>query len=100
MLIMRIFSWNMRGLNALSKHRILKKKIDQEKEDIVMLQETKCDNNNMKKIAKKTWKQCEVVCIEAKGPSGGLALLWNPNNVKVDLVSQSNRIITILYIKN
>jgi exonuclease III len=44
---MKIFSWNIRGLDAASKYRILMKNIDQEKTDITLLQETKCDDRNM-----------------------------------------------------
>jgi len=53
MLIMKFFSWNMRELNALPKQRIVRKKIEQEKPNMVMLQETKCDSNNMRKITRK-----------------------------------------------
>jgi hypothetical protein len=47
---MKIMSWNVRGLNALSKHRMLKKGLHRRME-VVMIQETKCDKVNMKKIA-------------------------------------------------
>jgi hypothetical protein len=89
---MKIFSWNIRGLNVASKHRILRKKLNQVNADLVMLQETKCDSRNMELIARKIWKLCDLLCSEADGASGGLALLWNPKKIKVDLVSQSKRI--------
>ena len=38
------------------------------------------------------------ICI-TKGALGGIALVWNKNNVKVDMVFQPNRIIKILYKK-
>jgi exonuclease III len=94
---MKIFSWNIRGLNVASKHRILRKNLDQEKEDIVMLQETKCDSRNMELIARKIWNSCDLICSEVDGALGGISLLWNPNKIKVDMVSQTNRIITISY---
>jgi exonuclease III len=50
---MKLISWNVCGLNAPSKHRMLKKRITQEKVEIVMIQETKCDRETMGKITKK-----------------------------------------------
>jgi hypothetical protein len=47
MLIMKITFWNIRGMNDLSKQRMLKKKILGMKADIVLLQETKCDKGNI-----------------------------------------------------
>jgi exonuclease III len=75
MLMMKVISWNMWGLKAPSKQRTLKKKLNQEKVDFMLLQETKCDRETMRKIANKVWKNCEMVCIEAEGASGGLATL-------------------------
>jgi exonuclease III len=94
---MKIFSWNIRGLNGISKHRILRNRLKQENMDLVMLQETKCDRKSMESIARKIWKPCEFICSEAEGASRGLAFLWNPSKIKVELRSQSKRIITISY---
>jgi exonuclease III len=79
---MNIISWNVRGLNAPSKHRMLRKRIIQEKAEIVMLQETKCDMRTIRSIAQKVWKGCAVEVIEAEGASGGLAILWDLKNSK------------------
>lgn len=88
---------NIRGLNGISKHRILRNKLKQENIDIVMLQETKCDKKSMEIIARKTWNQCDFGCSEADGASGGLSFLWNPSKIKVELRAQSKWIITISY---
>jgi exonuclease III len=94
---MKIFSWNIRGLNAISKHRILRTKLKQENMDLVMLQETKCDRKSMELIARKIWKPCDFICSEEDGASDGLSFLWNLSKLKVELISQSKRIITISY---
>ena len=39
--MMKILSWNIRGLNNLGKQRYLKDKLKKEKHDIMLLQETK-----------------------------------------------------------
>jgi len=53
---MNIMSWNVRGLNALSKHRMLKKIIAQERVEVMMIHETKCDKETIRKITQKVWK--------------------------------------------
>jgi exonuclease III len=67
---MNLISWNVRGLIAPSKHIIPKKIITQEKSDVVLIQETKCDKMTMVKIAKKIWENCAVEVVELEGASG------------------------------
>jgi exonuclease III len=50
---MKILSWNIRGLNGSSKHRILRNRLRQENMDIVILQETKCHKKSMESIARR-----------------------------------------------
>jgi hypothetical protein len=45
---------------------MLKKRIIQEKVEIVMIQETKCDRTSMEKLAKKIWKGCEVEAVDSE----------------------------------
>ena len=49
---MKVLSWNVRGLGSLRKLRLLKKKIMQEKLDLVFLQETKCMNQKLDEVGK------------------------------------------------
>jgi len=53
---MKVISWNARGLNSQAKQRILKRKFQKEKPDIMFIQETKCTNNNMGNISKRLGK--------------------------------------------
>jgi exonuclease III len=75
MLIMKITSWNIRGMNALSKQWMLKKRISMDKVDIVLLKETKCDEGNIKRITQRIWLGCEAKWIIVEGVSGGVATL-------------------------
>jgi endonuclease/exonuclease/phosphatase family metal-dependent hydrolase len=45
LIMMKIITWNIRGLNGRSKQRILRDCIKGENPDILMLQETKCAGN-------------------------------------------------------
>lgn len=74
---MKLISWNMRGLNSPSKHRMLKTMIKLEKPAIVFLQETKSTNVLLEKILRKAWPGSRSVSVDAIGASGGLAIVWN-----------------------
>jgi exonuclease III len=87
----------MCGLNAPSKHKMMKKRITREKVEIVLIQETKCDRETMGKIAKKIWKGCEVEAVDSNGASRGLAILWDPMKWKLDLFVLSPRILTMSF---
>jgi hypothetical protein len=56
LLMMKVISWNIRGLNERSKQRILRDYIKEETPDILMLQETKCVGLEAKSIMQRIWK--------------------------------------------
>jgi exonuclease III len=72
---MKIISWNIRGLNGRSKHKLPQDLIMAEKLDIVLLQETKCTSEDVDRLLPYCWKQGEAVSIAATGTAGGLAIL-------------------------
>ena len=72
---MCILSWNIRGYKIPLKTIILKRKIEIEKPIVVMLQETKCLEEELKTIGKKIWKKCVVVDSDAIGVVGGIWIL-------------------------
>eukprot|EP00253_Pinus_taeda_P020399 PITA_20399 len=75
---MKLISWNMRGLNSSSKHRILKNMIQSEKPSVVFIQETKSTTTALEKIFNKAWSGSRSVSIDAVGASGGLSIVWKP----------------------
>lgn len=75
---MKFISWNVRGLNSPSKHRMLKNLIQQEKPSLVFLQETKITNNATERILKNVWSGSSSISVDAFVASRGLAILWNP----------------------
>src|SRR5699024_5496043 len=76
--LMKLISWNVRGLNSPTKHRMLKNMIQQERPTLFFLQETKSNSNVLEKILNKVWTGCRSDSVDASGASGGLAILWNP----------------------
>jgi len=80
---MKILSWNIRGSNGPQKRRLLKRKISTEKPAIIFLQETKCSSEEICQSGPQAWRGCSVVAVDAQGASGGLAILWDPRQVKL-----------------
>jgi exonuclease III len=80
-IMMKIITWNIRGLNGRSKQRILRDCIRVENPDILLLQETKCVGTEAETIFQCIWRGCEFIHTDSTGASGGLAILWNPNNI-------------------
>jgi exonuclease III len=78
--MMKIITWNIRGLNDRSKQRILRDCVKEESPDILMLQETKCAGMEAENIFQRIWKGCNYIHTDSAGASGGLAILWNPNH--------------------
>ena len=81
LLMMKIITWNIRGLNGRSKQRILRDCIIAEKPDILLLQETKCRGAEAETIFQCIWRECNSITTDSTGASGGLAILWNPSNI-------------------
>jgi exonuclease III len=44
----------------------------------MFLQETKCAMEEMDRVLSRCWKQGKMICTDATGMIGGLAILWNP----------------------
>jgi hypothetical protein len=82
--IMKIISWNIRGLNGRSKQKMLRDLILAEKPNILLLQEIKCTSENIDKLLPYCWKQGVVASTDATGTAGGLAILWNTNAVLLE----------------
>lgn len=85
---MKIISWNVRGLNAPSRNRLIKSQMDLIKCDIIMLQETKLSQGSAD-VLFSSWKRWNFVSHPASGASGGLALLWNNFNIDVQLITSA-----------
>lgn len=85
---MKLISWNVRGLNAPNKRRLIKSQLDLIKCDLVMLQETKLSDVSAN-VLFSSWKNWNFLSCSFVGASGGLALLWNDYNIEIQLVSST-----------
>jgi exonuclease III len=82
--MMKIITWNIRGLNGRSKQRTLRDCIRAENPDVLLLQETKCVGVEAETIFHRCWRGCDSLHTDSFGASGGLAILWNPTTVTMD----------------
>jgi len=80
---MKVISWNAKGLNSQAKQRLLKRKIQKEKPDIIFAQETKCASNIIDNIRKKLGKQIKYMETASHGWEGGLVTLWDPHVINI-----------------
>lgn len=79
---MKITTWNVRGLSAPDKKRLVKRALRRIESNIVLFQETKlCMDKALSFLHSCT--KWEGFFQEARGSAGGLGVLWNPHNIKV-----------------
>jgi exonuclease III len=97
MLIMKITSWNIRGMKFLYKQIMMKKKIPMMKADIVLLQETKYDEGNIRRITQRIWLGCESRWIVAEGASRGISTLWDLEIIDMEDMSSRPMILTLKF---
>jgi hypothetical protein len=94
LIMMKIITWNIRGLNGRSKQRILRDCIKAENPDILMLQETKCVGAEVETIFQHIWRGCDFVLTYSTRASGGLAILWNPCHITLSRPFSTIGIVT------
>jgi exonuclease III len=69
---MKFISWNVRGINGPTKHRMIHRNILQENPSIILIQETKCSSSNLETLMAHLWKGSMATTVDANGASGGL----------------------------
>eukprot|EP00253_Pinus_taeda_P020055 PITA_20055 len=80
---MKIISWNARGFNSLAKQRLLHRKFQKEKPDIMFIQESKRATSHMENISKKLGKPIDFIEVASQRWEGGITTLWDTRVVSV-----------------
>ena len=80
---MKLVSWNVRGLNAPGKFRMIKSMIQNERPQILFLQETKCNSNLLGTIMSKAWPSSSSVAVDASRSFGSLAIAWDTRTMQL-----------------
>ena len=77
---MQVTSWNSRGLGNLIKAKVVKDLMKMASSEILLLQETKIEEEALLILSKSNWNLNVGKVVSARGSSGGLATLWNEEN--------------------
>jgi exonuclease III len=81
---MRLTSWNCRGFGSRIKEEVLKDIIRTSNSEILLIQETKMEEQDFLNITNAVWKTSKGIAESARGASGGIGTLWN--HTKYDLI--------------
>jgi len=73
-------------MGSKAKEEAMGSLIKREALDILLIQETKMEDNEFLQTSNKVWKGSRAQAVSARGASGGLGSLWNP--LKYRLVSE------------
>ena len=73
---MLIVSWNCRGLGNPNKTEALKDLLKLDSTDIIMLQETKIEEETLLSLSRTEWKLNVGIAVSLRGSSGRLETLW------------------------
>jgi hypothetical protein len=87
--MMKIVSWNCRGLGSNHKKEELKKLLQVEKPSILMLQETKLGELETLKDLQKIWNNCDGRAVSSRGASSGIKILWKRENFDLQAQTQT-----------
>ena len=73
---MNIVSWNCRGLGSKKKYESLRDLICISNPDILLIQETKLEEERFLQTAELFWKNIDGIARSDRGASGGINTLW------------------------
>ncbi|XP_070017166.1 uncharacterized protein [Nicotiana sylvestris] len=76
--MIKVISWNVRGLNDKKKREIIKSQVQNWRADIICMQETKVEGD-IEEIVRQIWggRWVRYASLEASGTRGGILLLWD-----------------------
>lgn len=69
----------------------------EEKPTILFLQETKCNQVRLEKIAAKAWPRGLVTAVDAQGALGGLAILWDARLIQLGNIHANKNFIQAIF---
>jgi exonuclease III len=76
--MIKMISWNCRGLGSQHKLSLTHDLIKAENPQILLLQETKRKDTEILQESSYIWRTCKGAAVSARGASRGVCTLWNP----------------------
>ena len=80
---MKVISWNCRGFWSKKKEEAMRILSMAENPDIMLVQETKLEENEFLQRSKKFWNKGGTLAVSARGASRGLGTLWNSSKLRL-----------------
>jgi exonuclease III len=80
---MKLISFNYRGVASVSKKYSLKRLIESNQLDLILLQEMMGESSEVTAMLEKLLKNWNFSSMDARDYSGGLASGWNHGTIKV-----------------
>ena len=81
---MQVTSWNRRGLGNPIKSKAIKDLMKMASSEILLLQETKIEEEALLLLSKSNWNLNAGKAVSARGSSGGLATLWSEDKFQLN----------------
>ena len=81
---MQVTSWNRRGLGNPIKAKAVKDLMKVASSEILLLQETKIEEEALLLLSKSNWNLNAGKAVSARGSSGGLATLWSEDKFELN----------------
>ena len=80
---MNIFTWNIKGTTRPSKKTSLGSMLTSKQLLVLVLQESKCSSSSVHSFASTCWIGSQCMAIDAKGTTGRLSILWDPQVISL-----------------
>lgn len=97
--VMKIISWNIRGLGSWKNRRVVKDFLRHENPDVVMFQETKrelCDRRFVGSVW--TVRNKDWASLSACGASGGVLIIWDSKKLSSEEVITSSFSVSVKFL--
>ena len=94
---MKVLSWNCRGLGSKSKEEAMSNLISLHHPDILLIQETKMEEDVFLQTSTKFWKKRGKAAISSRGAFDGIGTLWDDTKYEaIDIRYNTSWILTQL----
>ena len=93
-----VLCWNVRGLNSDARQRDIRAKIEESHCSIICLQETKCEQFDIRKIRSFCPRRFDHFAFSpSEGASGGILVIWNSSVFEGELVESQRFSIVVSF---
>lgn len=83
--LLKMMSWNIRGLGRNDKRAKIKKLVSERKINVLLLQESKRSSVDVRFVKSLwPWESLQFMAVDLEGSAGGLLCVWNLDVFKIE----------------